>query len=114
VYYNARLMRERDGVTSVSCHVQLRGRSATSAFIDLGDQLLALQKGRTQAADDGRHFLTATQSAAVAPLIGSLATIQRKVDLVPVVRANEIWPIAQCGSYASLSRAAVGGSVALT
>src|SRR5262249_59604974 len=28
----------------------------TSAFIDLGDQFLALQKGRTQAADDGRHF----------------------------------------------------------
>ena len=35
---------------------QLRGKSATSAFIDLGDQFLALQKGRTQAADDGRHF----------------------------------------------------------
>src|SRR5882724_1647248 len=27
-----------------------------SAFIDLGDQFLALQKGRTQPADDGRHF----------------------------------------------------------
>jgi lactoylglutathione lyase len=35
---------------------ELRGRSNTSAFIDLGDQFLALQKGRTQAADDGRHF----------------------------------------------------------
>jgi lactoylglutathione lyase len=35
---------------------QLRGKSATSAFIDLGDQFLALQKGRTQPADDGRHF----------------------------------------------------------
>ena len=35
---------------------ELRGKSATSAFIDLGDQFLALQKGRTQAADDGRHF----------------------------------------------------------
>jgi predicted enzyme related to lactoylglutathione lyase len=34
----------------------LRGRSDTMAFIDLGDQFLALQKGRTQAADDGRHF----------------------------------------------------------
>ena len=27
-----------------------------SAFIDLGDQFLALQKGRTQPPDDGRHF----------------------------------------------------------
>ena len=35
---------------------ELRGKSATSAFIDLGDQFLALQKGRTQSADDGRHF----------------------------------------------------------
>src|ERR1700704_2889392 len=35
---------------------KLRGKSGTSAFIDLGDQFLALQKGRTQAADDGRHF----------------------------------------------------------
>ena len=34
---------------------ELRGRSKTAAF-DLGDQFLALQKGRTQAADDGRHF----------------------------------------------------------
>ena len=35
---------------------ELRGRSKTDAFIDLGDQFLALQKGRRQAADDGRHF----------------------------------------------------------
>jgi catechol 2,3-dioxygenase-like lactoylglutathione lyase family enzyme len=34
----------------------LRGRGETSAFIDLGDQFLALQKGRRQAPDDGRHF----------------------------------------------------------
>ena len=35
---------------------KLRGKSATSAFIDLGDQFLAMQKGRTQLADEGRHF----------------------------------------------------------
>src|SRR6266576_5133829 len=35
---------------------ELRSRSKTSAFIDLGDQFLALQQGRTQPADDGRHF----------------------------------------------------------
>jgi len=34
---------------------ELRGKSDTMAFIDLGDQFIALQKGRTQAADDGRH-----------------------------------------------------------
>ena len=35
---------------------KLRSKSATAAFIDLGDQFIALQKGRTQRADDGRHF----------------------------------------------------------
>jgi len=34
----------------------LRSRSATDAFIDLGDQFIALQKGRAQSPDDGRHF----------------------------------------------------------
>jgi lactoylglutathione lyase len=35
---------------------ELRSKSETAAFVDLGDQFLALQKGRTQPADDGRHF----------------------------------------------------------
>ena len=35
---------------------ELRSKSDTAAFIDLGDQFLALQKGRTQPAGDGRHF----------------------------------------------------------
>jgi lactoylglutathione lyase len=35
---------------------ELRGKSQDMAFIDLGDQFLALQKGRRQPADDGRHF----------------------------------------------------------
>jgi len=45
---------------------ELRGKSERSAFIDLGDQFLALQKGRSQAADDGRHFgLVVTDKEAV-------------------------------------------------
>ena len=36
--------------------IELRSKSDSMAFIDLGDQFLALQKGRTQPADDGRHF----------------------------------------------------------
>lgn len=35
---------------------ELRGTSETWAFIDLGDQFLALQKGGSQPADEGRHF----------------------------------------------------------
>jgi catechol 2,3-dioxygenase-like lactoylglutathione lyase family enzyme len=34
----------------------LRGKSEDAAFIDLGDQFIALQKGRQQPGDDGRHF----------------------------------------------------------
>jgi catechol 2,3-dioxygenase-like lactoylglutathione lyase family enzyme len=34
---------------------ELRGRGKTSAFIDLGDQFLALHAGRTQPGDSGRH-----------------------------------------------------------
>lgn len=37
-------------------HFTLRSRSATAAFIDLGDQFIALSKGRTQPRDDHRHF----------------------------------------------------------
>jgi lactoylglutathione lyase len=35
---------------------KLRGKSDTMAFIDLGDQFIALQRGRKQPPDDGRHF----------------------------------------------------------
>jgi lactoylglutathione lyase len=59
---------------------ELRGKSDTMAFIDLGDQFIALQKGRKQPADDGRHFglvvddkeaaRAALQAAGVTPLEG--------------------------------------------
>ena len=36
--------------------VRLRGRSETMAFIDIGDQFIALSTGRTQPQDADRHF----------------------------------------------------------
>jgi lactoylglutathione lyase len=36
--------------------VTLRGRSPGMAFVDLGDQFLALSEGRTQPPDEHRHF----------------------------------------------------------
>ncbi len=36
--------------------LRLRGRSAGAAFVDVGDQFLALMKGRTQPPDGARHF----------------------------------------------------------
>jgi catechol 2,3-dioxygenase-like lactoylglutathione lyase family enzyme len=35
---------------------ELRSKNDTMAFIDLGDQFIALQKGRKQPPDDNRHF----------------------------------------------------------
>lgn len=35
---------------------ELRGKRPTMAFIDLGDQFLALSAGRSQGPDEGRHF----------------------------------------------------------
>jgi len=36
--------------------IELRGRGPRMAFIDVGDQFIALSEGRTQAPDDARHF----------------------------------------------------------
>ena len=35
---------------------ELRGRAPGMAFVDIGDQFLALSEGRAQGRDDGRHF----------------------------------------------------------
>jgi lactoylglutathione lyase len=58
---------------------ELRGRAGRSAFIDIGDQFLAISEGRTQGPDDSRHFglvvddKEAVRAAVVAeglPLVG--------------------------------------------
>jgi lactoylglutathione lyase len=58
---------------------ELRGRSPGAAFIDIGDQFLAISEGRTQGPDDSRHFglvvddKEAVRAAVVAeglPLVG--------------------------------------------
>jgi predicted enzyme related to lactoylglutathione lyase len=36
--------------------LELRGRVPGMAFVDMGDQFVALSEGRRQAPDDGRHF----------------------------------------------------------
>ena len=36
--------------------LELRGRSGRMAFVDMGDQFVALAQGRTQPADAHRHF----------------------------------------------------------
>ncbi len=58
---------------------ELREREKDAAFIDLGDQFLALQKGRRQPADDNRHFgLVVSDKEAVRK-----ALIEAGVEIVP-------------------------------
>ena len=58
---------------------ELRSKSDSMAFIDLGDQFLALQKGRKQPADDGRHFgLVVDDKEAV-----RTALVEAGVEIVP-------------------------------
>ena len=42
--------------TRIFVPLELRGRGGGMAFIDLGDQFVALQRCRTQEPDSGRHF----------------------------------------------------------
>ena len=58
---------------------ELRGKSENMAFIDLGDQFLALQKGRRQSPDDGRHFgLVVSDKEAV-----RRALVEAGVEILP-------------------------------
>ena len=41
---------------SIFGELTMRGRSGGMAFIDMGDQFIALARGRTQPADQHRHF----------------------------------------------------------
>jgi catechol 2,3-dioxygenase-like lactoylglutathione lyase family enzyme len=41
---------------SVFGPLELRGRMGSMAFIDMGDQFIALSQGRTQPPDQARHF----------------------------------------------------------
>ena len=59
---------------------ELRGRVPGIAFVDMGDQFLALAEGRTQPPDDGRHFglvvddLTAVRQALASEGIDAIET----------------------------------------
>jgi len=58
---------------------ELRGRAGRMAFIDAGDQFLALSEGRTQAPDDERHF-----GLVVDDLEAVRAAVQREgLELLP-------------------------------
>ena len=59
--------------------LELRGRVPGMAFVDMGDQFLALSEGRSQAADDARHVgIVVDDKAAVRARLDELG-----VEVVP-------------------------------
>jgi lactoylglutathione lyase len=57
----------------------LRGRAGRMAFIDMGDQFLAVAEGRRQGPDEGRHFgLVVDDKEAV-----RAAVVREGLELVP-------------------------------
>jgi len=64
--------------------LRLRGRVRGMAFVDMGDQFLALSEGRRQPRDDGRHFgLVVDDKAAVRQALEA-----EGVELVPGRRVD--------------------------
>lgn len=58
---------------------ELRGRAGRMAFIDMGDQFLALSQGRRQGPDEGRHFgLVVDDKEAVCD-----AVVREGLEIVP-------------------------------
>jgi lactoylglutathione lyase len=56
--------------------LELRGRGRQMAFIDMGDQFIALARGRTQQADQHRHFgLVVDDKEAVRERLGELGVL---------------------------------------
>src|SRR3546814_12740417 len=72
-------------------HFSLRGRTETMAFIDMGDQFLALSQERTQGPDADRPF---------GLVVDDRAALPRKLEETPV----EMLP----GGGAGLTRTNVG------
>jgi len=59
--------------------ISLRGRGPSMAFIDMGDQFIALSRGRSQPADIHRHFgLVVDDREAV-----RAALLERGIDVAP-------------------------------
>ena len=92
---------------------KLRGKSANSAFIDLGDQFLALQKGRTQPADEGRHFgLVVDDKDAVRKALedAGMSRCPARFSLSrPVGQSHRDCRLRQCPIHQSAERAARHG-----
>jgi catechol 2,3-dioxygenase-like lactoylglutathione lyase family enzyme len=66
--------------------LELRGRAGRMAFIDIGDQFIALSEGRTQPPDGARHFglVVDDKEATRQALVGAGVEIQpgRGLDFV--------------------------------
>lgn len=69
--------------------LELRGRSGRMAFVDIGDQFVALSEGRRQEPDDHRHFGLVVDSKETA----RAALVEAGVDVTPAphLRFRDPW-----------------------
>jgi lactoylglutathione lyase len=69
--------------------LELRGRSGRMAFVDIGDQFVALSEGRRQGPDEHRHFGLVVDSKETA----RAALVEAGVDVTPAphLRFRDPW-----------------------
>jgi lactoylglutathione lyase len=69
--------------------LELRGRSGRMAFVDIGDQFVALSEGRRQGPDDHRHFGLVVDSKDTA----RASLVEAGVDVTPAphLRFQDPW-----------------------
>ena len=85
---------------------EIRSKNDSMAFIDLGDQFIALQRGRTQTADDGRHFGLIVDNAEAA----REALVDARIQTPPVAsstfstRGATAWRLSDTRTFSSASR----------
>ena len=100
--------------STAAVRLQTAWKDVNSAFIDLGDQFLALPKGRRQAADDGRHFglvvddkeavRKALSAAGIEPLPGRFLDFLdpwgNRIEIVGYETSNSPRPRTFCTAWA--------------
>jgi lactoylglutathione lyase len=70
---------------------ELRGYSERMAFLEMGDQFLAVQEGRTQGPDDGRHFGLVVDDEEAVRAAADASGLEHRRSLGGGVRFRDPW-----------------------
>jgi catechol 2,3-dioxygenase-like lactoylglutathione lyase family enzyme len=70
---------------------ELRGYSKTMAFLEMGDQFLAVSQGRHQGPDDGRHFGLVVDDEEAVRAAADAAGLEHRRSMGGGVRFRDPW-----------------------